>query len=54
MGDGIVSSAVPATSPRRPPPGRTMPFLPWLRRNLFGGVGNAILTGLAVLSLIHI
>ena len=51
MGDGIVSSAVPMASPRRPPPARTMPLAPWLRRNLFGNVGNAILTGLAVWAL---
>jgi general L-amino acid transport system permease protein len=46
-----VSSALPMSSPRRPPPIRQTPLLGWLRRRFFGSAGNAVLTALALWAL---
>jgi general L-amino acid transport system permease protein len=45
---GIISSAIPVKSARRPPPVRTTPLILSLYRNLCGNAGNAALTGLAI------
>ena len=39
-----VSRAVVSHGPRRPPPQRADSVMAWLKRNFFGGVGNALIT----------
>jgi general L-amino acid transport system permease protein len=48
----VISSAIPATSPRRAPPVRRTPLLLWLRGHLFSSPGNAVLTALAIWALV--
>src|SRR5262245_43269423 len=46
-----VSMAVPAASPRRPPPLRERGIVRWLRANLFNNIHNTILTLLCLWAL---
>lgn len=46
-----VSTAQPVSSPRRPPPVLEKGAVRWMRRNLFNGVHNAVLTVLALWAL---
>jgi general L-amino acid transport system permease protein len=44
----LISHAVPVHSPRRTRPIKAMPWLTWIRKRLFGGPWDALLTALAI------
>lgn len=50
--EGSVSFATPKSSPRRSAPARHSGAILWLRENLFSGIGNTVLTLLALWALL--